>query len=125
MKCSEHSIIDSSTQYELKPKKDKDSAQKQIENSVNDQKLLWGLIKKVSGGSLVKTIIPAKYWYDYYSTLPKRKPKNLNFDRFVKNYLPTHDRNCSVCSGEDSLGLHELLELSKDGVNGIPNEAGY
>ena len=61
---------------------------------------------------------------------------------FVQSYLSTHDRNCSICSGEDSSDYHELLELSKDftdtevreeinqapngkahGVDGILNEA--
>ena len=117
---------------------------KQIGNSVNDQKLFWGLIKKLSRSSLVKTNIPAKSWYDHYSTLLNRKPNNVNlsFDRYVQSYLSTHDRNCSVCSGEDSSDYHELLELNKDftdievrneisqapngkahGVDGILNEA--
>ena len=48
-----------------KTKEDKDLLHKQIENSVNDQKLFWGLIKKVSGGSLVITNTPAGPWYDY------------------------------------------------------------
>ena len=67
---------------------------------------------------------------------------NLSFDRFVQSYLSTQDRNCSVCSGEDSSVYHELLELSKEftgtevleeinqtpnrkahGVDGILNEA--
>ena len=89
---------------------------KQIENSVNDQKLFWGSIKQVSGGSLIKTNIKAKLWYDYYSTLLNRKPDkvNLSFYRFVQSYLVTHDRNCSVCSGEDFSDYHELLELNKD-----------
>ena len=127
-----------------KTKEDKDSLRKQIENSLNDQKLFWGLIKKVSRGYLVKTNIPAKSRCDYYSTLLNRKPNNVNlsFDRFVQVYLSTHDRNCSVCSGEDSSDYHKLLELNKDftdtevreeisqvpngkahGVDGILNEA--
>ena len=67
---------------------------------------------------------------------------NLSFDWFVQSYLSTHDRNCSICSGEDSSEYHELLELNKDftdtevreeinqppdgkahGVDGIINEA--
>ena len=98
-----------------KTKEDKDSLRKQIENSVNDQKLFWGPIRKLSRSSLVKTNIPAKSWYDYYSTLLNRKPNNVNlsFDRYVQSYLSTHDRNCSVCSGEDSSDYHELLELKK------------
>ena len=73
---------------------DQDSLGKQIENSVNDQKLFWRLIKKVSGGSLVQTNIPAKSWHNYYSTLFNRKPNNvdLSFDRFVQSYLSTHAR---------------------------------
>ena len=96
-----------------KTKEDKNSLHKQIENSVNDQKLFWGLIKKVSRGSLVKTNIPAKSWFDYYSTLLNRKPNNMNLssDRFVQSYLSTHDRNCSICSGKDSSDYHELLSL--------------
>ena len=68
---------------------------------------------KVSRGSLVKT---NKSWCDYYSMLLNRKPNNVNlsFDRFVQSYLSTHDRNCSICSGEDSSDYHELLELNKD-----------
>ena len=67
---------------------------------------------------------------------------DLSFHRFVQNYLSTHDRNCAICSGEDSSDYHELLELNKDftdtevreeikqapngkvrGVDGILNEA--
>ena len=63
-------------------------------------------------------------------------------DRFVQSFLSTHDRNCPICSGEDSSDYHELLELNKDftdtdvreeinqapngkthGVDGIINEA--
>ena len=66
----------------------------------------------------------------------------FDFDRFVQSYLSAHDRNCSICSGEDSSHHHELLELNKDftdtevqevinqapngkaqGVDGIINEA--
>ena len=125
-------------------KEDKNSLRKQIENSVNEQKLFWGLIKKVSRGSLVKTNIPAKSWFDYYRTLLNGKPNNVNlsFDRFVQSYLSTHARNCSICSGDDSSDYHELLEINKDftdtevreeinqapkgkahGVGGIINEA--
>ena len=88
---------------------------KQIESVLNSQKLFWGQIKKVSRGSLVKTNIPAKSWCDYHSTLLKKLNNvNLSFDRFVQSYLSTHDRNCSICSGEDSSDSHELLELNKD-----------
>ena len=98
-----------------KSKNDKDYSLKFIENSGNDQKCFLGLIKKISGGSLVKKNIPAKSWYDYCSTLLNRKPNNVDFSfhRFVQNYLSTHDRNCAICSGEDSSGYHELLELNK------------
>ena len=48
--------------------------------------------------------------------LVNRKPNNVNLssDRFVQSYLSTHDRNCSICSGEESSDYHELLELNKD-----------
>ena len=76
--------------------------------------------------------------------LLNRKPNNVNlsFDRFVQSYLSAHDRNCSICFGEDSSHYHELLELNKHftdtevqevinqapngkahGVDGIINEA--
>ena len=66
---------------------------------------------------------------------------NLSFDRYVQSYLSTLDRNCSVCSGEDSSDYYELLELNNftdtevrneisqapngkaHGVDGILNEA--
>ena len=32
----------------------------------------------------------------------------------MQSYLSAHDRNCSICSGEDSSDCHELLELNKD-----------
>ena len=126
-----------------KTKEYKDSLRKQIENSVNGQKLFWGPIETVSGGSLIKNI-PVQSWYDYYSTLLNRNRNNVNlsFDRFVQSYLSTHDRFCSICSGEESSDYHELLELNKDftdietqeeinqapnrkahGVDGILNEA--
>ena len=73
----------------------------------------FGTNWKVSRGSLVKTNIPGKSLCDYYSTLLSRKP-NLSFDRFVQSCLSTHDRNYSICSGEDSSDYHVLLELNKD-----------
>ena len=113
MKSSEDSVINLNKQYEVKPKSMKIRCGNK---SKNDQKLFWGLIKKVSKGSLVETNIPAQSWYDYYSTLLNRRLNNVNlsFDRFVQSYLSTHDRSCSICSGEDSSDHHELLELNKD-----------
>ena len=87
-----------------KTQENKDSLREPIEDSLNDQKLFSGLIRKISGSSLVKTNIPAKSWYDYYSALPNSKPNNVNlsFDRFMQSYISTHERNCSICSGKDS-----------------------
>ena len=94
----------------------KNSLRKQIENSVNDQKLFWGARIKIPRESLIEINIQAKLWYDYCNRLLNGKPNNvsLSFDKLMQDYLATLDKNCSICSGMDSSQYPDLLELNEN-----------
>ena len=98
----------------------KNSLHEQIENSVNDQKLFWGVRIKIPRESLIKINIQAKLWYDYCNRVLSGKPNNvslsfdLSFDKLMQDYLATLDKNCSICSGMDSSHYPDLLELNKN-----------
>ena len=94
----------------------KTSLREQIENSVNDQKGFWALVKKISRNSFTSSRIPAKTWHEYFRKLLNRKPPNINqtFDTFVQNYIKSHDKDCFLCNSDEYLNYSDLAELNRD-----------